>query len=226
MIGLSGAGFGVNSSGDVSTMGVVSLSTPIGFTLGNYRLICGVASRSQNTSFQFINTGSDQISQPSDGTAQFIYGFDTNYGRLAITHMLLSSQRDSVQNVQWQLPVGNEFFGVSVGVHNITRRPHAAVDSDPDADSKNSRSYFIAATYQTEEGHSLTLGKGDTRYRGIFGSLNYQMSERLRIFSEYDTFNWNYGIMLGAPVNEKQSVFMTLGLVGGKYATWTLNYAF
>jgi hypothetical protein len=226
MGGLSGSGFGVNSSGLVSTTGVVSLSTPIGFALGGYNLVVGGAGRSQNASFQWVNTGKTQTNQKSDGTAQFIYGFDTNYGRIAISHMLLSSQLDSVQNLQWQLPIGNEFFGVSSGVHNITRRPHAAVDSLPIADSKNSRSYFLAGTYQTEQGHSITLGKGDTRYRGLFGSFNYQQSEAIRFFGEYDTFNWNYGVTWGQQAGQGQHFFVTLASVAGKYSTWTLNYAF
>jgi hypothetical protein len=226
MAGLSGNGFGVTKRGDPSILGVVSLSIPSGNVLGNGWRMATLASRSQNSSFQWVNTGKSQTSAQSDGTFAGVFGFSTNFGNIALSHMILSSQLDSVQHVHWQLPIVSDNYSVSVGVHNITARPHAAGDSFPADDSKNSRSYFVAGTYQTEEGHALTLGKGDTRFKGLFGGMNMPLGEKSKFFAEFDTFNWNYGLAHEVQIGENGRMFLTAGMVRGKFATWTVSVSF
>lgn len=232
MSGLSGSGFALDASGKVSTRGAIALSTPIGYTLEHGRYVLGFASRSHNMRFAWINSGNANANK-SDGTGQMILGFRLFGGNLALSHMILSTELDSVQHVQWS-PQNNgaNGWGWSVGVHNATQRGHAAGDGFPAADAKNSLSVFFAGTKTLGEDDIVTLGVGTTRYKGLFGSYNHQLSERAKFFIENDTFNWNYGISYGIPMPYKSyggtdsHLFITAGYVRGKLATWMLNYAF
>ncbi|HLO98601.1 MAG TPA: hypothetical protein VK171_08395 [Fimbriimonas sp.] len=232
MSGLTGSGFAVDANGFVTTRGAISLSTPIGYTLASGKWAVGFASRSHNSKFAFINSD-NATANKSDGTGQIMRGWKVGNGNMALSSMWLSTELDSVQHIQWSPYITNDqAWGWSVGIHNWTQRGHAAGDSNPAADAKNSLSVFFATTKMVGEDNYLTLGVGTTRYKGLFGSYCHQLTDRSKFFIENDTFNFNYGLSYGIPMKYKSfdgadaHLFLTAGFVRGKLATWTFNYTF
>lgn len=239
MSGLSGAGVGVLPDGTPSLRGAISLSTPIGYVLGPSHWAFGAASRSVNGQFTFINFRAKARDDTfkSDGTGQIVAGFKTPIGNIAVSHMVLSTFLDNVQHVQWQLPLRTDKVGVSVGVHNLFDRGNAAGEDRP-GDDDPSRSFFVAATTQLAPGAFLTIGKGDIRYKGVFGNASVNVTDRVKLYGEYDGFGWNSGIAIGfgpapqlklgdKPIRSRApEVFLTAGYVQGRRATWTINFVF
>lgn len=237
MSGLSGAGFPVDREGYPTMKGAIALSTPIGFTLGHGYTVHGVASRSRNSRLQWFHTSVRRRASEfdSDATGQIISGFSTAYGNIAISQMIMSTLLDKVHHVQWQLPLSLPGVGVSLGVHNWRDRGNAAGEGWP-GDDALSRSVFLVATAEVAPGAYITLGKGDVRYKGVFGSACANLSDRVKAYCEYDTFGWNSGLAfstgpakipaLKRPGRPHPEFFITVGYIQGRRATWTLNMVF
>lgn len=233
MGGMPGSGFAVLPDGRISILGAMALSTPIGYSLAGGVFDFGFASRSQDRMFRIINVDSNADKNSSDGTGQFLLGIKTSSGNLTLGMHILSSKLDSTFNAQFQPKIDNlGRIGVSIGVQNWTNRGQANGDNDPQADSQNSLSPYVAGTYDLGKGHFATLGYGNTRFRGLFGSVNYQFSPTTKLFLENDTFNWNFGAAYGTYIpkwdaaGKRVRVFITAGFVRSELATWTLNFGF
>ena len=228
MAGLSGNGFGVLRDGRIGIRGALSLSTPIAHVIGNNQAVVGLSGRSVDTQFRWINTTTTDQSQKADATGQLMYGVTTPYGNIAYTHLVVSAFFDSVINLQFQPKLNCEKLALSVGVHNLADRPHAAGDTFLE-DQALSRSWFVVGTYELGEGNFVSLGKGDVRYKGVFGSVNAQIGNSYKGFAEYDSFNWNYGVVYGTALGKGKrptNLFITAAMVAGKHATWAINFSF
>ncbi len=231
MSGLPGGGFGLTIKGDPSIRGAMSLSTPIGFSLGSGRWNLGISSRSVNSRPAFFST-SPRGSTGSDGTLQLMHGVNTPVGTLTGSFMVLSSARDSVFNLQLQLPSRSDKVGYSVGVQNAFNRPHAASDLVPGEDNL-SRSLFVVGTYEFLPGSFGSVGFGTVRFKGLFGNACYLLQPRLKFTAEYDTFGFNVGVAhtlgrLGSTGGRLDNGDFTIwaGMVQMKRATVTLNFTF
>ena len=227
MAGLSGNGFPVLRDGKIGLNGAISLSTPIAYVLETKRVVLGLCSRSTDQNFRWVNRTSASVER-SDGTLQGLFSLDSLGSRIAITHMIVSGSGDSVQHLQYQLPLSAEKTGAwtfSIGCHNITDRPAANGDNDPVEDSKLSRSFFIVGTKECSGEAYFTLGVGATRWKGFFGSYTLPINDSWRAYGEYDTFNWNVGAATEISVLGKQA-FLQAGLVRGNLATWSVNWVF
>lgn len=227
MAGLSGNGFPVMRDGKIGLQGAMSLSTPIAYVLETKKLVLGVASRSTDRTLQWLNTSSTG-DQRSDGSFQGMFSLDAFGSRVALTHMIVSGTGDNVHHFQYQLPLSPEQTGdwaFSIGVHNAYNRPSANGDDNPVEDAKLSRSFFIVGTKECSRESYFTLGLGDTRWRGFFGSYTLPINDNWRAFGEYDTFNWNFGAATEINVFGKQA-FLQAGLVRGNLATWSINWVF
>lgn len=193
--GLPGGLFGVSYEGRPTIKGAMAISTPIGYGLGNGYYSLGLAVQSRDRRLRFPTSGRD--TEDANSTLSLMGGFGLgNYGSLTISGMFLSSRGDSVLNLQYAVPTNLKGLGVSVGVQNVFDRPHARGDRQP-GEKDLSRSFFVAATYEALAGTYLTLGKGDVRWKGIFGSASVPIGDRVRATAEYDTFGWNYGVAIG-----------------------------
>ena len=227
MAGLSGNGFPVLRDGSIGLSGAMSLSTPIAYVLGTKRVVLGLCSRSTDRTFRWVNSTSTGT-EGSDGTFQGIFSLDLFGSRIAISDMIVSGTGDSVQHLQYQLPLDQERTGdwsFSIGCHNTSDRPAANGDDDPIEDSKLSRSFFIVATKECSREQYFTLGVGAVRWKGFFGSYTLPINENWRAFGEYDTFNWNFGAATEVTLLGKQA-FLQAGLVRGNLATWSINWVF
>jgi hypothetical protein len=228
MAGLSGNGFPVKRTGELGLAGALSLSTPIGYVLGTKQLVLGASSRSFDRSLRWVNTSFASNQEKSDGTLQGIFSLDSLGSRIAITHMIVSPANDSVQHLQYQLRLPESKtnnWTFSIGCHNVTDRPAANGDDNPVEDSRLSRSFFVVGTQELPEDAYLTVGLGDTRYRGFFGSYSKMLNSHWRAYGEFDTFNWNFGALTELRLLGMQA-FLQMGLVRGDLATWSLNWVF
>ncbi|MEI7575476.1 MAG: hypothetical protein WCK51_01175 [Armatimonadota bacterium] len=227
MAGLSGNGFPVLRDGSIGMNGAMSLSTPLGYVLGTKKIVLGLCSRSTDRNLRWFNTTSTG-GVGSDGTLQGMFSLDSLGSRIAITHMIVSGTGDSVQHLQYQLPLNQEKTGdwaFSIGCHNVTDRPAANGDDDPVEDSKLSRSFFIVGTKECSREQYFTLGLGGTRWKGFFGSYTLPINDNWRAFGEYDTFNWNFGAATEIEIVGKKA-YLQAGLVRGNLATWSINWVF
>lgn len=229
--GLPGAGFGVTSKGIPSINGAMAFSTPIGFSLGDGYWDFGLASRSTNNRPQFF-ASSTRTNQNSDGTGQIMTGLRTPFGNLTGTYEIASRHGDSICNFQLQLPIRWDRGGVSIGVQNAQNRPIAASENVLGANDL-SRSVFCVATYEFADQAYVSLGKGDVRFRGVFGSVSFKPADRFRAMAEYDTFGWNVGAgySLGKTSNigkrfEKNETTLWFGFVDLHRATFSINFTF
>jgi hypothetical protein len=228
---LPGAGFGVTVKGLPSIEGAMAISTPIGFSLADGTFDIGLSCRSVDNRpriFQYSTPGNDI----SSGTGQLMGGFRTPIGTLTVSLEVLSSKRDSVANAQLQLPLHWARGGVSVGIQNIWNRPEAASDL-VQGESDLSRSYFVVATYELFHGSFLSVGDGDVRFKGIFGSVCMMPAKRFKVLAEYDTFGWNPGVAysLGQIPNlgshyDKNEATIAFSLIQLHRSTITVNFAF
>ncbi|HWD41454.1 MAG TPA: hypothetical protein VG944_21600 [Fimbriimonas sp.] len=225
--GLPGGGFGVTPEGLPSIRGALALSTPIGFSLGNGIFDIAFASRSYDNSPQFINTGTAGRRR-SDGTGQGLIGVQTPLGLFTAGYELISSKLDQTYNAQLQLPLAWKKAGISLGCQNVTNRPEAAGDHVAGEDGM-SRSFYAAGTYEVADGDYLTLGVGNVRFKGVFGSACAMITPQVKGMLEYDTISWNTGVAwslgrLGDFQNTETTLFF--GYVGMHRATVSVSFAF
>jgi hypothetical protein len=231
MGGLCGNGFGINRDGRIDIAGASSLSTPLAYVLGSNQLAFGLSGRSQDRRFRWINTSTTSQVESTDATAQAIFGWDTSIGRFSYSHMVVSAFFDSVINFQYQPNLDLGKLSLGAGVQNYADRPHNAGDTFAE-DQNNSRSFYMVGTYELGGGNYVSLGKGDVRFKGLFGSGNYQFAKNFKAVVEYDTFAWNTGILYGSTLPGQSKAprplkgFIGAYLIGGKFATWTLNLGF
>jgi hypothetical protein len=229
--GLPGAGFGVTVQGLPSIEGAMAISTPIGFSLANGYFDIGISARSVDNRPDFF-----QLSSTTDdigsGTAQVMGGFRTPIGTLTVSLQVLSRELDSVASAQLQLPIRWDHGGVSVGVQNIWNRPEAASQGVAGANDL-SRSFFVVSTYEFSKGDFVTIGKGDVRFQGVFGSVSVMPAKRFKLLAEYDTFGWNPAIAysLGQIPNlgshyDKNEATVAFSLIQMHRSTITVNFAF
>lgn len=219
--GLSGGGFGVLPNGRPSVMGAAALTTPIGYTISNHG------------SFSLFNTSGDSNPfvfrerngyEDANGTGTFLIGGEYKGWRGSVGYMILSKNLDAAFNFQVSPPTQGR-VGVSFGVQDLSGGGGSAGTGGA-TDDDSSRSFFGAATY--DFGHSVygTLGVGSRRFKGVFGNASAPITPRLRATVEYDTFNWNAGLLygagrikdLGGRLRDAEANFF-LGLVAGKYGT-------
>lgn len=231
MSGLPGGMFGVTAKGVPSIRGAMGISTPIGFSLGNMHFDLGAAARSRDNQPVFINS-STHGNGNSDGTGQLMGGFRTPVGNLTVAGELLSTHLDNVLNLQLQLPFRWERAGVSVGMQNVFNHAEAAADTVP-GERELSQSHFIVGTYEVAPGAFVSVGKGDVRYRGVFGNACAMLTPRLKAVGEYDAFGWNGGLALslgGLPnldgIFEHNEVTLWAGFLQLHRACVALNFAF
>lgn len=232
MSGLPGSAFGVDASGNPTIDGAMAISTPIGFALGHNRFAFGVASRSYDGNFKGINIRKRSGTAGSDGSAQGMVGITTPAGNLTISGLLLSSVLDSVGNLQLQLPFRSEDYGISVGVQNVMNRGEASGEGYS-SDKNLSRSCFVVGTYRVAKGAYVSLGKGDVRFKGVFGSGCFSPLPRTKVTSEYDGYGWNSGIgyslgkVAGLPsFLDRNDITLFAGYIQEKKAFLALNFTF
>jgi aryl carrier-like protein len=232
MSGLSGSMFGVTADGLPSIRGAMGISTPIGFSLGNLIFDIGGATKSYDDQPVFPNFNERHRNNLSSGNAQLMGGVKTPVGDLTVGGNWLSAGLDSILNLQLQAPIKWDRGGISIGCQNLFNRPEAAFDGSP-YERDLSRSEYIVGTYEVTPGAYVTLGKGDVRFKGVFGSACANLTQNTKAVAEYDTFGWNAGLAyslgrvrwIGGSFQHNETTLFA-GFLGGDRCTVGLNLVF
>jgi hypothetical protein len=235
MSGLSGGGFGVRPDGSTGMDGAMAISTPIGFSLRDWHGDLGVSSLSFDKSFTGVNILKRSSTFKSGGVADAIVGYGGRWGAVTVSYELLSTVLDHAWNVQYQLPIGGQRYGVSVGAQDVTS--HGGAQGEglvvPGA-NRQSRSLFVVGTALVCKDLYVSLGKGDIRFKnGVFGNASYSVTPRLKLVGEFDTWSWNYVVAYGlgkipgfAPYGRKVEPVLSIGYVANQRALAMVNIAF
>jgi hypothetical protein len=222
MSGMPGGSFGVLPDGTPSIKGSMALSTPIAYGLDHWHWAGGVNSTSTDSKF----TGLDFRSHGtvSSGTAELMVGIPTKWGAFTYSAMPIDIHFRMATNLQFT-PVQHGMVKVGIGVQDLfndTRTFHPK-------EFRNSRSPYIVATANPIEGGYVSLGYGNQRFGGVFGSVSKNIGN-WNAMAEYDTYNWNYGLAnrIGHFRGGRRDVDATLfaGMIRGKYATASLVFSF
>jgi hypothetical protein len=236
--GLPGSFFGLTYDGKPSMDGAMAIATPIGFSLSNYHLAFGASNLSKDSQIRWIGINKD--GEASSGTGQIMMGFSTGFGNITVSDMIDSNLGDNVINLLWQAPLKKEGLGVALGVQDLLERGGSAGVNQP-GDHDNRRTVFAVATYRVQKGTHVSLGYGNNRFEGLFGNISHNITPRLKVMGEYDTFNWNYGIswnvgpllpgdneyeVLEKPERRRGDIFVSLGIVREKKINWGITVTY
>jgi len=235
MSAMSGGGFGVRPDGSTGMDGAMAISTPIGFSLRDWHGAIGATSLSDNSAFTGINVLRRKETFNSGGVAMGLVGYGGNWGAFTVSYELLSTVMDHAINVQYELPLNSSTYGVSVGAEDVQSHGGAYGEgNNPGTSNTKSRSLFVVGTALVAKGLYVSIGKGDYRFKkGVFGNASYNVTDRLKLVGEYDTFAWNSVVAYGlgkiqgfAPYGKSLEPVLSAGYVAGNRAVVMLNFAF
>ena len=212
----------------------MSHSTPIAYSMTGWDLVVGGGILSPDRSLQFSESTAKFA---GNGTAQFLVGVPLGrFGDVTFSHMFLSNLFDNAQNLHWTPPGQAGPVRFALGVQDITGQGGVSGETAGPRrfDPGESRTYYAVGTWQTSPDLYVSLGFGDTRFKGrVFGSASYGLGEKIKFVIEHDAFNWNTGLAFnigdwGAGLRPGRTTQMTamFGFVGGDHAYWSLNLAF
>lgn len=236
MSGLPGSGFAVNPNGDLDFHGAMSFSTPIAYSLGKYRFVAGGSVVSNSGKFTFFhNFGKDKADGNGTGQAMLGLGLE-RVGNLTAGLMFLSGEADTAINFHFTPGYQKGPVRFAIGVQDIGGNGGAS--GEEPTNSASSTSAYIVGTWMAAEDTYVSLGTGSRRFRGLFGNASTNLSPQFKAWTEYDAYNFNFGVAwnpfgtkktLGEELQGKKPSFQPtfmIGLLRGKYATWSINIGF
>lgn len=223
--GLPGGMFGISKAGKCDFGGAVSISTPVGYTLGSRQYAFGISNTSASHHFTFFDHGGENT---SNGTGFAMAGFTLPVGNLTLCYEVLSTRGDQAYNLQFSPKLKGSPVGISLGVQDAGSHGGASGESIDLVNPMTSRSYYIAATRDFGRGLFATVGTGDHRFRKVWGNVSGDLYHAVKGIAEYDGFNWNAGVAINLVTNEfgRYSPTLFLGTIRMKYPTWGLTVAF
>ncbi|RYD60279.1 MAG: hypothetical protein EOP84_37170, partial [Verrucomicrobiaceae bacterium] len=191
--GQPGGGYGVLPNGRPDVGGAAALATPIGYTLGRGSYVFGVFNTGSSLDpFQFDSE--DATENTGNGSAFGNFGVSYRGWNMSVGGMVLSTDLDNVLNLQISPPQRGR-VGFSAGIQDFFTTGGASGESIDRRTPLLSRSFFIVGTYDFGRGIYFSLGKGERRFQGLFGNFSLPITERLRAMAEYDSFNFNAGLL-------------------------------
>lgn len=228
--GLPGGGFGVLPDGTPSIRGAAALATPIGYTMGRLHGAVGLFNTGNDANPFSFDSFSKTTTQ-TNGTLQTMIAGSYKGFRGTAGYMVLSREGDAAFNFQISPPLKGR-VGVAVGVQDLSGGGGAS-GTFFRGDDDSSRSLFAVGTYDLGKDSYVSLGTGTRRFEGVFGNVSTPITPRLKAVAEYDTFNFNGGLIYNTgsfrSIGDKSASVegnIFLGLVRGKYGTigFTLTF--
>jgi hypothetical protein len=231
--GLPGGGFGVTAEGEPSIRGAMAMSTPVAFSLTDWHVYVGLHAISTDLNLPDIKRQTDILGRTGwvrgMGSAFIELGVPlSDFGSATVSNHFASGDWDGGQNFHLAPNIEDLPFQVAIGVVDLNSQITGR-------GRRESQSHYVVATAETSEGTYVSLGKGDRRYEGLFGNVSTSLSERGRVFAEYDAFQWNYGVaystgpMYRADFLGKERELegtVVFGVAAGKYLYWTFGASF
>jgi hypothetical protein len=237
--GLPGNGFGVTPDGAPSFRGAMSFSTPVAYSLTDWRFVIGMSVIGTENRFSFRLDGeSDKVNDTGNGSGQILLGIPLGrYGSLTAGSMVPSSQFDEVYNFHYSPPNQQGPVRYALGVQDLAANGGSS-GTGVEGDEASSTSWYGVATWQSEdEKLYASAGWGTRRFRQGFANVSYNFDSRFKAVAEYDTFGVNVMVaarLYSGPVvensffsHERQfEITTSIGLARGKYPFWAINFSF
>lgn len=237
---LPGGSYAVTADGRLDMRGAMSLSTPVAYSLNNWRVAFGIANVAASARPNFRFRGGRDLTGNGNGTGQVSFGVPLrSMGSATVGVGVLSGLGDNVINVHWQPPKQDQnkvVFGV--GVQDLFDDGGAAGENLP-GDRDSSQSLYAVGTWKASRELYVSAGVGTRRFKGAFANASYGVTPWAKATLEYDTFNWNYGlgIDLGEAFSNRSrewepetsgrgSLIMHVGMIRGKYFYAAFNVTF
>jgi hypothetical protein len=227
--GLPGGGYGVQPDGTPAFSGAMAFSTPIAYSLSRWHFALTGANTSDYSFFRLPHLTGSQSQDDSFGKISATGGVSLGrFGSLTGTAMLISSDRDSAFNFEYQAPLFYKNVGLAVGVQDLSGTRGDRAGNSPT--SLDSRSLFAVMTVPLPYGIYTSVGMGDRRFGKGFANASAPLGDRFKAVLEFDGYNFNEALAydpkaLGSIKAFGRSVHATMmvGFVRSKYAFWSLN---
>ena len=138
----------------------------------------------------FDNNGVD-FAESGNGSGQVLIGLPLGkLGAATYSAIVLSSKWDQAAGFHWQPFVQTGPVRFAVGIQDM-RGNGGAAGTDVPGDEEDSSSVYGVATWNPTEPLFVSLGFGESRFDGAFGSASYRLDERTIIGVEHDSFHLN-----------------------------------
>jgi hypothetical protein len=223
--GLPGQAFGINRKGHPDFLGAFSYSTPVAYALSDWHWVLSGTFVSNDLNLTFSDNTSTGGSQTANGTGVLQIGTRLKgIGNFSYGFTLLSSELDNIGSAHFT-PEQSGPVTFGIGVMDVSGSGGTSGFGNP-GDNRSSRSPYVVGTYEYQPGTFITLGYGNTRFRGVFGSASTLITPRLRALLEYDTFHWNQMLAYDIGRVGPAHITATLGTQAGRYGTWALSFSF
>ena len=228
--GLPGGGFGVRPDGLPAFDGAMAFSTPIGYSLSNWNGTLSATNTSDYWFFRLPHITGHRGNDDSNGKVTGCGGVSLgHFGSLAGGFMIISSDRDTAFNVQYQMPLFYKNVGVSAGVQDTggTRgdRAGGAVGV------QNSQSFYGAVTVPLKYGVYVSGGWGTRRFGKGFANVSVPIGSRFKAVLEDDGLGVNEALSWDPRAAGSYKLFgrsisttTMIGFVNSRYAFWSLNF--
>jgi hypothetical protein len=229
--GLPGGGFCVSPEGAPDVSGALALSTPVAYSLTDYRVVFVYGSQSNDRRFRFDGPRREGIGG-TNATGAAMIGVPLGQWRITFTGMFLSSDLDSVLNVHVQPPLSRCGWAVGFGSQDLFSTGGAAGTGHPN-DRDLSRSFYIAGTWRSPRGVYVTGGIGTERFRHGFAGASAPLGRSARLSLEQDGFGFNLSAMFETKVFARSErtqggarIHLGAGLVKLKHPMWSIGTSF
>jgi hypothetical protein len=235
--GLPGAGYGLTADGNIDPSGAMAYSTPIAYSLGQWRVASGGGLVSSTSSFVLPNLPGFHTVSGSDGKGEVAFGVDLGQaGMLTCEYMLLSKEWDQVYNFQLTPFRQQGRLRMAVGVQDLLghggagQRVVTLKNGKKDYITAYSQSPYGVGTYDLGwNGSYVSAGLGQRRFDHGFANASTNLFSNAKLFTEYDGEFVNVGVNYAVPVgsfgigNRKyRKIFLQLnaGEAASRYAFW------
>jgi len=229
--GLPASGFTLGTDGKPSAQGVIAISIPVAYSLGQGVWVGGLHFTASNMQFRFPRFDSKESDFNGNGTAWLMTGLGGRWGNLTASAMVLSSKLDNAFNFEYTPPSQKGPLTFGLGVQDVAGNGGTSGQAIDDVHAGNSRSYFACGTWQARKDVYVTAGWGTNRFRFGFAGASWNLDPRWSLTVEHDGYNFNGGVAyrVGKLTSiGSRDVFgsFTLGTIRGKYLDVGFTFGF
>lgn len=222
--GLPGQAYGIGRDGHPNFSGAFSYATPVAYSLSHWHFVLQGTFVSNDLSLAFTDHSSG-ATRGANGTAVLQIGTRIgNFADFSYGFSVLSSKGDNIGSAHLT-PLQSGPVVFAIGVMDVSGSGGSSGQDLP-GDADSSRSPYVVGTWEASPGSFLTLGYGNTRFRGFFGSASTLITPRLKALLEYDTFAFNQMLAYDLGRVGSAQFTATIGAEAGRFGTWAISVSF
>jgi len=235
---LPGSGYGLTPDGDFSSSGALAYSTPVAYSLGQWKTVIGAGVVGHAQGFDFFQTrqsgGQGDFTTQGNGTGVISTGFGLGRaGMLTASLMELSGLGNTAFNFQYSPGLQTHRVRYAFGVQDLRGNGGSSGQDEP-GDSDNSTSFYGAATADLGwNGSFVTAGTGTHRFAYGFANASTNIMRDGKVYAEFDGQFWNSGITYAVPLGaisngplDRVKLQLSVGEAAGRHAYWGVFLTF